>query len=202
MTKYTALGSPTQVVRKCHECGGKFVGKRQSYKYEECGLTNVRLSNILVFECSCGVRVPEIPSISELHCLIALDLLRKPSLLVGEEVRFLRKMAGLSQRELAELMGVTPTRPSKWENAAPSKEGDRLLRTICLLGMIQNMDGDKGITLIQKLAADMREVLKTIKYEEEQGPKKLECENDPTAGMEHGGWFLPSLGEHRLAIAN
>lgn len=202
MTKYTALGTPRQVVRKCHECGGKLIGKRQTYKYEECGLTNVKLSNVVVFECKCGVRVPEIPAISELHCLIALDLLQKPSLLIGEEVRFLRKMAGLSQRELAELMGVTPTRPSKWENDAPSKEGDRLLRTICLLGMIQNMDGEKGIAPIQKLAAEMRDVLRSIKCEEE-GPKSVECQNDPSVGMENGGWFLPSAGGARhLLTAN
>src|SRR5205823_2357762 len=88
MTNTKALDS-AQVTRPCHECGGTLVGKRQVYDYVECGLTSVRLTDVLVFECRCGVRVPEIPAIAELHFLIALDLLRKQSLLSGEEIRFL-----------------------------------------------------------------------------------------------------------------
>jgi transcriptional regulator with XRE-family HTH domain len=157
----------------------------------------VRLSNVLVYECRCGVRIPEIPAISDLHCLIALDLLRKPSLLVGEEIRFLRKIAGLSQKELAELMGVTPTLPSKWERDGASNQTDRLLRTVCLLGMIENINGQQRIELL----GDVRDILRSIK-DKDEGPRKMECKNDPARATDHGGWFLPSAGNGDLLQVN
>jgi transcriptional regulator with XRE-family HTH domain len=181
-------------------------GTRQNYDYVECGLSSVSLANVLVFECQCGLRIPEIPSITGLHFMIALDLLKKPSLLSGEEIRFLRKMAGLSQSELAEILGVTPTRPSKWEAASASKEGDRLLRTIFLLGMIQHIAKGKDPAKVKSLATqkfiqemDVRELLKSID-DKLEGPKAVKVENNPTATGDDV-WFLPNSGKtHGQAV--
>jgi transcriptional regulator with XRE-family HTH domain len=174
-------------------------GTRQDYDYDECGLSSVCLNNVLVYECKCGLRVPELQSITGLHCMIALDLLRKPSLLSGEEIKFLRKMAGLSQQDLAEIMGVTPTRPSKWERDSPSKEGDRLMRTIFLLGMIQHVAKGKDAAKVKSLAAekfvqqlDVRELLRSIE-DKVVGPKSVKVENDPRATGDDV-WFLPDSG--------
>lgn len=179
----TALGS-AQVTRRCHECGGTMCGTRQDYQYDECGLTNVRLTNVMIYECKCGNRLPEIPAIMGLHFTIAIALLRKPSLLDGDEIRFLRKMAGLSQVELAEIFGVARTKPSKWESGAVSNQGDKLMRTIFLLGLIQNVAKGKDPSIVKSLAAekfvrelDVRELFKSISKKKE-GPRIVSVEND------------------------
>jgi transcriptional regulator with XRE-family HTH domain len=177
-------------------------GTRQDYDYYECGLSSVRLTNVLVYECKCGAKVPEIPAITGLHFMIALDLLRKPSRLSGEEIKFLRKMAGLSQTELAEIMGVTPTRPSKWESDSASKEGDRLMRTIFLLGMIQHIAKGKDPAKVKSMAAekfvremDVHDLLRSIE-DKLEGPKTVNVENDPTA-VGDDVWFLPDSSRGR-----
>src|SRR4051812_5661564 len=96
-------------VRKCYECGGKMEGHVGNYKYTECGLDSVNLVNVLVFNCSnhqCGAIAAEIPAMSELHRAIMFQVIQKETLLSGEEIRFLRKMAGLSGVELSELLGL------------------------------------------------------------------------------------------------
>src|SRR5581483_2714880 len=95
------------VERKCYECGGVMIGRPESYKYTECGLDSVYLSNVCVFRCTnqkCAAIVPEIPAIGVLHREIARNLVMKETLLSGEEIRFLRKMAGLSSIELSNLL--------------------------------------------------------------------------------------------------
>jgi len=206
MTKPRKTLDSAQVTRRCHECGEMMQGTRQKYDYVECGLSSVSLTNVLVFECTCGLKVPEIPAIAGLHFMIALDLLKKPSLLSGEEIRFLRKMAGLSQSELAEILGVTPTRPSKWEATSASKEGDRLLRTVFFLGMLQHIVKGKDPAKMKSLATqkfiqelDIRELLKSID-DKVQGPKAVKVENDPTATGDDV-WFLPDSGRaHSQAL--
>jgi DNA-binding transcriptional regulator YiaG len=157
------------------------IGNHQSYNYVECGLSSVELLNVLVYDCaSCGARVPEIPAIEILHTFIAIDLLQKDSLLSGEEIRFLRKISGLNQAELAEILGVTKTRPSKWESGGEDigKETDRVLRSCCFFGMVQqllNTDDPVSTTLsaaklIREL--DVRDVFKKIAAKM-QGPKPV-----------------------------
>lgn len=197
--KKTLKGVPAveRVFRTCADCGGQMVGTRQSYRYKECGLSSVTLVNVMVFECECGARVPELPAIENLHHMIAIDLLQKESLLSGEEVRFLRKMAGLSQSELAQIIGVHVTRPSKWESGGEpiGKESDRVLRSCCLFGMAQQHLNDSdpvaatlaAAKVIQQL--DVKEVFKRIKSTME-GSKKIEVANShPETG---DPWLLPN----------
>lgn len=188
------------VFRRCSECKNMMTGSRQNYNYVECGLSDVQLTNVLVYECNrCKTRVPEFPAIMGLHCLIALDLLRKPSLLSGEEIRFLRKMAGLSQKDLAEIMGIDVTRPSKWEATSAGKESDRLMRTVFLLGMIRRIVEGKDPGAIKSLAAekfirelDVNDVLKSIE-DKVDGNKLVKVENNPAA-TGSDAWFLPDCG--------
>jgi transcriptional regulator with XRE-family HTH domain len=197
MTERKPLERKQVIVRPCHDCGGTMKGTRGRYHYNECGLNNICLVNVVVFECECGRRVPEIPAISELHRVIAFQLLKKPSLLVGEEIRFLRKLAGLNQRELAEIMGVDPTTPSKWESSSAGKDNDRLLRTICFLGMIQHFSAGRDTQNVRAMSnqfrdLDVREILKSIE-DEDTGPTSLKLENNPMAtGTD--SWFLPGSG--------
>jgi DNA-binding transcriptional regulator YiaG len=66
-------------------------------------------------------------------------VLNKQSLLNAEEIVFLRKMARLSSKNLAHLMGVTPSQVSKWENGEREigSSSDRLLRLICVVEILE-----------------------------------------------------------------
>ena len=122
------------MTRRCLNCGGNCEGVKKDYRYVECGLQNVTLKNITVNVCAdCGSEAPEIPSMSGLNIQIMLQLIAKESLMCGEEIRFLRKIARLSGRELATLMGLTAVHLSRLENSAATigAQADRVLRLIC-----------------------------------------------------------------------
>jgi len=195
------LSASEHAVRKCVDCGNLMIGTSREYHYTECGLSSVRLLNVTVFECSCGGVSPEIPAIEQLHALIAISLLRKEALLSGEEVRFLRKVAGLTQVELLEIMGVHKTRPTKWEtdHEPIGKENDRVLRSCCFFGMIHQLVNTVDPVSATRAASsairsmDVREVFKRIK--EQKGPvspKNVEVFNNPEATGVDGPWFLPN----------
>lgn len=180
------------VVRKCADCGETVIGERKTYHYRECGLSNIKLEGILVFECRCGAISPEIPAINALHLCLAMAILRKETLLSGEEIRFLRKMAGLTQAELAELLGVDKTRPSKWESSdAGEKIGrssDRLFRAVALYGIIQqeSADSDNPVdairaaeTLVRSL--DVLEIFRKLQDSRSEKPQVQTFGHDPKA---------------------
>lgn len=135
-------------VRKCYDCGGMMHGTRTYYRYTECGLDCVTLENIIVYRCSkCGAIVPEIPAIGELHRQLVLGIVNKRNLLAGQEIKFLRKMAGLSSKDLALTLGVSASTVSRWENGSRtiSKNSDAALRMICFAGMLQEILRDREI---------------------------------------------------------
>lgn len=132
-----------EVSRECSECHRRMSGRRENYPYTEVGLKCVTLTNVLVFRCECGAIVAELPGIGQLHYLIAFDLLRKETILSGEEARFLRKWVGYSATELAETTGYSKTIISRWENEKQdiAKESDRLLRLVVFAKMLENAVG-------------------------------------------------------------
>jgi hypothetical protein len=78
----------------------------------------VFLAGIMVRECArCDVGVPIIPNIAQLHGLITERLLLKNGLLTGEEIRFLRKNAGLSGKNFARYIEIHPL-----EKARPAQD--------------------------------------------------------------------------------
>jgi transcriptional regulator with XRE-family HTH domain len=80
-----------------------------------------------------------------LHYVIAFSLLRKETILSGEEARFLRKWVGYSATELAETTGYSKSIISRWENEKKdiAKESDRLLRLVIFAKMLENAAGQK-----------------------------------------------------------
>jgi transcriptional regulator with XRE-family HTH domain len=193
--------SDNATVRRCVDCGREVVGAAGEYHYTECGLSSVKLTNVMVYRCSCGSVSPEIPAIDQLHAMIAVSLLLKETLLSGEEVRFLRKLAGLTQEELAEIMGVHETRPTKWEKDHDpiGKENDRVLRSCCFFGMMkQILSNDDPLSALRASSAairtlDIREVFKRIVdgHLKPPLPKNVRVGNDPGAAGVNGPWFLP-----------
>jgi putative transcriptional regulator len=119
---------------KCPECGQIMKREVRDHQYIESGLSNVILKNIPMYKCLCGNEMAEIPAIERLHQKIAEDLFRKPALLTGEEIRFLRKEMELKAVELAHLLGVSKVTVSRWENQAKSIGilSDRLIRLLYL----------------------------------------------------------------------
>jgi len=180
------------MTRRCYECGGVLSAKHQDYRYTECGLQNVTLKNLAVYVCDgCEAEVPEIPHIGNLHRTIAIDLLAKRTLLCGEEVKFLRKMARMTGAQLAQLMGVTSTQVSKWENnkRPMSASSDRVLRLICYAGVLERLlKIDSGLKAEMATAAfkvpslDIRDLLKRIEGKS-RGPKKVMIDPSELANL-------------------
>ena len=107
------------------------------YHYRECGLQKVWLEN--------GYKVARTPygegvSISHvdtLHGVIGRTLAQRPQL-TGSELRFLRKEMELSQRSLADMLGVSEQIVSLWERRGRIPKGAaRLLKVI----YVEHLDG-------------------------------------------------------------
>lgn len=144
---------------ECPKCRAPMVAVRATdadpFSYTRLsGLTNVFLVGIKVHRCSnakCGVELPEIPQIEKLHEVIAKTIVRKPGLLRGEELRFLRKWAGFPAKEFAVLVGTTPEHLSRFETGKRNNLGepaDRLARAIAAAAR----DGDEARQILLHVA--------------------------------------------------
>lgn len=119
----------------CPNCGKKSVRSEvDRYKYVESGLNNVWLRGVNVYQCPCGEKFVQIPGIEALHDAIAYHLLKKPSVLTGQEFRFLRKWLGLTGEELARSLGTSRVSISRWENETVkiTSATDHLIRLLAL----------------------------------------------------------------------
>lgn len=126
--------------------------EREPYHYTECGLSDVYLL--------CGyerVQTDEGPAVviqnmDGLHRAIGDEIARNKKALDGADIRFLRKEMGLTQAELADLMGTTDQSVARWEkdeNVAPGPAG-LLLRLIYIAWRGGKIDP-------RKLAEQLRE---------------------------------------------
>jgi putative zinc finger/helix-turn-helix YgiT family protein len=110
------------------------------YHYTESGLRNVLLEGVKVLSCqACGEKLAEVGNVPGLHAQIAELLLRKPFILTGHEFRFLRKEMRMKAKDLATVLGVTPTTVSRWETEEErlGVANDRLLRTLYLFWLVE-----------------------------------------------------------------
>lgn len=115
----------------CPKCKIEMTEKVGDYPYVECGLEDVVLSDLTIYECTeCGGQAPSIPNVLSLHDHIAERIVAKDSLLTAKEIRFLRKELGLKEVELANYLGVNKVTVSRWETGESSIDSsyDRLLR--------------------------------------------------------------------------
>lgn len=130
-------------MQECERCHGRMERRTttaaQPYNYRLSGLDNVRLVGIQVQRCPrCDVELPAIPRIGELHRVIARTLLDLDRPLQGQEIRYLRKFAGVAAQDFAALLGVRPEHLSRVENGHTATLGasaDRLTRGIAALAL-------------------------------------------------------------------
>ena len=120
----------------CDECGGHTVIEENAVRrYVIGGLPHVELHGVEVTRCNrCGSEGIGIPRIGQLHRVLATSFAKQPRMLAPTEIRFLRKFAGLSTADFAQMMGVARETVSRWETGA-NKMGavaDRLLRLLIL----------------------------------------------------------------------
>lgn len=105
------------------------------FHYTMCGLDNVWLLNGFAVEETTygpGVRVE---AADELHRVLARTIVQDKAAMSGPELRFLRKLMGLSQNGLAQLLGCSDQRVARWEKgqtAAIDPSADRLMRMLVL----------------------------------------------------------------------
>lgn len=144
----------------CDECGCEMLSQRATaeapYKYDRSGLP-ILLVGIEILSCDrCGVRLPLIPKLTELHQVIADAIVAKPGKLSGPEVRFLRKHIGLSGQRFALLLGVSGAHLSRVENGHTKHFGvgtDRIARFAAAKANATESNRDALIRLAEILHA-------------------------------------------------
>lgn len=85
------------------------------YHYTDCGLPNVYLSNGYTFSETPYGETVSIDDLDGLHATIGMSLVNNSETLNGDEVRFLRHELDLSQRMLADMLGVQDQTVARWE---------------------------------------------------------------------------------------
>lgn len=148
----------------CEECEVELTRRvtteKDPYRYTLSGLDNIGLVGISVWVCPrCKDESPEIPRLGELHRTIALDLIQKPALLIGPEIRYLRKFAGCSASAFAVLLGIDPAHLSRVENqhtASLGESTDRLVRAIAAIAQDSEPGRKALLALAQKLRKTSR----------------------------------------------
>lgn len=152
---------------KCHVCGSSNLElrQRQTYHFTESGLENVFLENVDIYRCpDCEEEFVSIPRPLELLNCIAEALLRKPGLLSGQEIRFLRKNLYKKTADFAQLIGHTRVALSRWENGQRkvSRATDRAVRLAYLAN--SNIGRKLRENLIEAIQKEEREIPQKLRY--------------------------------------
>jgi putative zinc finger/helix-turn-helix YgiT family protein len=132
--------------------------EEKPYHYVDSGLPNVYLVGVKYWECDeCKKQAAEIPAVEQLMNVIAKAIVMKEGMLVGDEIRFLRKRVGKKQADFADLINNTPEHLSKLENGQlPLQEAtDKLIRLT--YGMLS-----KDEELLLRIMRHAEEWLKSI----------------------------------------
>ena len=150
----------------CYECNRAMKTiKDQPYHYTESGVDYIWLIGILQFKCKkCDETYVEIPCINELHLLIGKNIVCKKELIVGSEVKFLRKEIGLKSKDMAEALSIKPETYSRWENGKQSLAAyhDKALRMIYIMNASEKFG--------KVLSQDFQSILQDIAVK--KAPKK------------------------------
>src|SRR5262249_42904215 len=104
-------------MHKCPDCGQSVQLRRDEVPF---GLVGKWAATVeaQVYDCACG-RGVVYEAVEPMVQAIAAAVIKKPSRLAPEEIRFLREHLRMSAKDFGRLVGVTPSQVSRWENGAP-----------------------------------------------------------------------------------
>jgi DNA-binding transcriptional regulator YiaG len=115
------------------------------YRYDECGLDNVILKDFRIVTDDAGEEVVMIPNINLLHRVLVRAVASKDSGLQPKEIRFLRTELGLTQAELAALVGRDAQTVGRWERGEHPL--DQTAEMVIRKHALEHADGDDGLTM-------------------------------------------------------
>lgn len=130
------------------------LNKSEPYHYRESGLVNVFLYGIAQSRCKkCGEEIVSVPNIKGLHLAIGRNLVCKEEMLMGAEVRFLRKELKLKSNDMAAALSMKPEIYLHWESEKQSVSPtcDKQLRLIYIL----NVTEEEGLVLHENIRGMM-----------------------------------------------
>ena len=132
------------------------------YHYTECGLDDVRLlSGYQIVETPYGETV-EIDDVEGLHCVIGRTICEQSGL-TGQELRFLRRELGLSQKNLGNLLGNTDQTVANWEKGVITPI-PVMAETIIKKMYLEYIDDDRHtVTELLRTIADLDNNLDTMR---------------------------------------
>jgi putative zinc finger/helix-turn-helix YgiT family protein len=120
----------------CLECGAPMRESTEAHKFTVTRKWAVTIADAKVFACpKCGEREVAINRPDALERTIAAELLKKPALLCGDEVTFLRNCLAMKGRQLAKELGIQHETLSRYENDfyKMNPTVDRLIRAMVAL---------------------------------------------------------------------
>ena len=120
------------------------------YRYDECGLDNVILKDLATQKDDSGEDVVYIPNINMLHRALTMAISAKPSGLVQKELRFIRTELGLTQAELAQIVGKDAQTIGRWERGENpiDPSADTIIRVLAL----QHLNGGQLTMAVEDLS--------------------------------------------------
>lgn len=136
--------------------------EKNFYQYLECGLSNIYLANgFKIVDTSYG-KATSIHDIDGLHKAIGMFLIHHQKKLSGNEIRFLRNEMLMSQKTLADLLGVSEQEIRRWEKEKVKipKSSESLLRLL-YLESVNDRSGKiaKVLNEIAKLEEKLSEII-------------------------------------------
>ena len=159
---------------KCDTCKiempGKVASLENPYHYDLSGVEDVYLIGNLVRICpKCHIELPVIPRMGQLHRAITRAIIYKPTLLRGDEIKFLRRELNFTIKTFAALLGVKREHLSRVENRkyrGLGRSADRLARVISARVLEKGEDAQKLLlNLADVLAREKRKPEKKRPFE-------------------------------------
>lgn len=114
----------------------------EAYRYRACGLDGIFLLNGYVVEQHDGEEHVAVTDVDGLHREIGRHLVIHRKGLAPKEVRFLRNTMGITQAEMAELLGNNSQSVARWEKGECEMPGtaEKLLRAIYLASLLTDTE--------------------------------------------------------------
>lgn len=103
-------------VSKCVICGGQKFRRTTRERVYQLNETTFQVKVPCDRCVKCGEGYTHLDDIRRANRRVALDLVRNGGPVTGRSLKLLREAAQLAASELADLLGISPTTLSRWEN--------------------------------------------------------------------------------------